>query len=319
MKGWSGREAAPYVKAEADGNDFLLLPASAIRPAERGEIARAICDRRRGIGADGVEWWRFSPRRRELWLELHNADGSEAEWSGNGTRCAVTWCGERFGAEEMTVITAAGRKRARRLAGPPEGWAAAEGSGAGGTATGGAVWVEMEMGPPVFAPAAIPAEWSAAQRRGAAGEGQWMLEAAGRRWPVTALAMGNPQCCTLVEAFPADWAEAAAALGRHPAFARQANVELVRVVGAHEIEIRICERGAGVTLSSGTGSCAAAVTAILAGRVQSPVRVRTQGGMQEVAWAGGESAVVLRGPARLVGVGRWRRTGGAVNAEAVRR
>lgn len=306
MKGWSGRDAMPYVKAEADGNDFLLIPASAVRPAERAAAARAICDRRRGIGADGVEWWRYAPRRRELRLALHNSDGSAAEWSGNGTRCAVAWCAERFGAGEMTVITAAGRKRAQRLAGPAEGWAAAGSDRAGDTALTGAVWVEMEMGPPNFAPSAIPMEPSKAEKPLASAEGSWTLEAGGRRWPVTALSMGNPQCCALVEAFPADWAEVAATLGSHPAFPRQANVELVRVLGTHEIEIRICERGAGVTLSSGTGSCAAAVTAIMAGRVQSPVRVRTQGGVQEVAWAGGEGPVVLRGQARVAGAGRWR-------------
>lgn len=281
----------PFVKAEADGNDFLLVPATAVAPAERALVARSLCDRRRGIGADGVEWWRFSPRRRVLRLELHNADGSAAEISGNGTRCGVAWCVERFGVDTLAVITGAGRKQARRLEGPPDGIAAGKGE----------VWIEIDMGKPGFSPEAIPA--TAPGRTIPVCD--WPLEAAGREWKITALSMGNPQCCALVDAFPQDWADVAAALGRNAAFPRQANVELVRVLGRHEIEIRICERGAGVTPSSGTGSCAAAVTAILAGRAASPLRVRTQGGVQQVLWDGMESGVRLQGPARIVAAGRW--------------
>lgn len=283
----------PFIKAEADGNDFLLLPASAVQPACRGAITQIICDRHRGIGADGVEWWRFSPRRHELRLQLYNSDGAEAEFSGNGTRCAAAWCMEHFVANQITAITAAGRKRLCRLSVPPDEF----------PTHAGEIWMEMEMGVPGFDPSAIPAS---APPGCALPPREWPLDAQGRVWPATVLSMGNPQCCVLVEAFPPDWPQVTAALGRHPAFPRQANVELVRVLGPHDVEIRICERGAGVTLSSGTGSCASAVTAMLAAKVRSPVRVRTQGGLQQVAWAGGNSPVILRGPARIIARGRWR-------------
>ncbi|MGH9535956.1 MAG: diaminopimelate epimerase [Terriglobales bacterium] len=288
----------PFVKAEANGNDFLLLAAAAVPPPRRAAVAREICDRRLGLGADGVEWWRFNPRRRELNLALHNADGSEAEMSGNGTRCAVAWCTERFGAQAMAVVTAAGRKRARRL---PAGSELHDRR----APADGAIWIELELGLARFQPAEIPMTGASGPVR------EFPLAALGRTWPVTALSVGNPQCCILVEEFPVDWAEVAAALGRHPAFPQQANVEFVRLINRQQIEIRICERGAGVTPSSGTGSCAAAITAILAGRAVSPLWVQAPGGGQEVAWEGPASTLRLRGPARLVGCGRYHpRAGG---------
>jgi diaminopimelate epimerase len=284
-------ERIPFIKAEANGNDFLLVPATAVAPALRPAVARELCDRRCGLGADGVEWWRYNPRRRELHLALHNADGSPAEISGNGTRCAVAWCARRFRVDTMTVLTAAGTKSAKRLASPPR-------LSAAHPARQDEIWIELNMGVPRFRAEEMPASVAGAEL-----ERGLILAARGRDWPVTALSVGNPQACVLVEAFPEDWADVAAALGRHPAFPQQANVEFVRRVNAHAIAIRIRERGAGVTPSSGTGSCAAAIAAIRAGQAESPVEVIAPGGAQEVAWAGDGHAVWLRGPARIIASG----------------
>ncbi len=286
-----GRERIPFIKAEANGNDFLLVPAAAVAPARRAIVAREFCDRRRGLGADGVEWWRYNPRRRELHLELHNADGSPAEISGNGTRCAVAWCARRFCVDSMTVLTAAGRKSAKRLASPPR-------LSASPPNRQDEDWIELNMGMPRFNADEIPMAITTAElERGV------ILPAHGRSWTITALSVGNPQCCVLVETFPDDWAEVAAALGRHPAFPQQANVEFVCPVSPHAIAIRICERGAGVTPSSGTGSCAAAIAAIRAGLAQSPVEVIAPGGAQEVVWTGDGTDAWLRGPARILASG----------------
>ena len=264
--------ALEFLKAEANGNDFLLVDAAAVAAERRGALARALCDRHRGIGADGVEFvtWSGGPREAAFDLVLYNADGGEGEISGNGSRCAIAWAAERHGWSEMRVGTAAGEKHARVLGREGPTWR-----------------VEMAMGTP-----------------GAAREHE--IEVGGGRLKLTALSMGNPQCCVLVEEFPADWERLGAALERHPLFPRRTNVEFVRVAGRHAIEIRIFERGVGVTQSSGTGSCAAAVTAILAGRADSPLRVAAPGGEQEVEWAGGGAQVHLRGPARIIASGTIR-------------
>ncbi|HZT73772.1 MAG TPA: diaminopimelate epimerase [Terriglobales bacterium] len=259
-----------FVKAEANGNDFLLVEAAAVPPARRGALARALCDRHRGLGADGVEYIAWRAGAAGFDLALFNADGGEAEFSGNGTRCAAAWAAETRGWREMGIGTAAGEKQARVLG------------------RAGAAWrVETRMGAP-----------------GAAREHE--LELLGRRLALAAFSMGNPQCCVLVEAFPDDWERLGAALESHALFPQRTNVEFVRPLDRHSIEIRIFERGVGVTQSSGTGSCAAAVTAIRAGRAASPVRVVAPGGEQEVEWAGGESEVRLRGPARIIASGTFR-------------
>lgn len=270
-----------FVKAEANGNDFLLVEAGAVPAARRPALARAMCARHRGIGGDGVEF--FAWQNGGLQLVLINADGSEAEISGNGTRCAVAWCARQHGAQAMRVRTVAGEKQARVLGREGESWT-----------------IELGMGAPGFASERIPMrlpEGARAQVR------EYSVLVGTQRLAITALSMGNPQCCVLVEEFPAEWERLGAALESHPLFPRHTNVEFVRPLDPHTIEIRIYERGVGVTESSGTGSCAAAVAAILAAKAQSPVRVLTPGGEQEVVWEGGE--VWLRGPARLVAMGRF--------------
>jgi diaminopimelate epimerase len=109
--------------------------------------------------------------------------------------------------------------------------------------------------------------------------------------------MGNPHYVMFVQEFQPRWQEIAAEVATHRDFPQGTNVELVRVLGEHEVEIRIWERGCGETLSSGTGSSASAVAAIATGRAKSPVGVRTPGGVQTVEWNGG---VFLTGPATLL-------------------
>lgn len=261
--------AIRFVKAEANGNDFLIVDAAAIAPAERGRFSRLICDRHLGVGADGVEFVR--PVGAGFELRLHNADGGEAEISGNGTRCVAAFYA-KHGFRQGTLHTQAGEREARVLDGAGEHWT-----------------IELDLGIPRLEPPA-------------------RLEGAGDACDATVLSMGNPQCVVLVEAFPADWEAQGAALERHPHFPQRTNVEFVRVLDRHSLEVRIFERGVGPTHSSGTGSAAAAVAAIASGRAASPVEVATPGGRQKVLWAGPGSSVKLVGPARLVAEGMffWR-------------
>jgi diaminopimelate epimerase len=119
----------------------------------------------------------------------------------------------------------------------------------------------------------------------------------------TPVSMGNPHYVVFVTEFSPRWQAEGEEIGRHPDFKQGVNVEFVRVMGEHEIEVRFYERGVGETQSSGTGSCASAVAAIAAGHVKSPVNVHATGGTQVVRWQDGK--VFLRGPAQLICQGEF--------------
>jgi diaminopimelate epimerase len=249
----------PFTKASACGNDFLLVE-GAHASGDLSALTRRLCDRHRGIGADGVEWL-FPDAEADIMARLINADGSEAEISGNGTRCVAADLCSREGSAEIVVRTGAGLKTCRL--------ARQEGANFD---------FEADMGrPEVGEPLAI--------------------ESLGVRIVGTKVSMGNPHFVIFVEDFPDGWQRQAALIGTQPQFPQGTNVVYAAVRGGNDIEIRMFERGAGETQSSGTGSCAAAVAAIASGRVASPVIVTAPGGPQTVRW---ENQVYLRGPATLI-------------------
>jgi diaminopimelate epimerase len=249
----------PFTKASACGNDFLMVE-GAHASGDLSAISRRLCDRHRGVGADGVEWL-FPDAEADVKARLINADGSEAEISGNGTRCVAAEICSREDKTEVVVRTGAGLKTCR-LAGRQ----------------GSTFEFEADMGQPeVGKQLSIETMW---------------VRAVG-----TKVSMGNPHFVIFVENFQDGWQRQAALIGTQPQFPQGMNVEYVVVRGANEIEIRLFERGVGETQSSGTGSCASAVAAIASGRVASPVTVIAPGGSQTVRW---ENQVYLRGPATLV-------------------
>ncbi|HXT82251.1 MAG TPA: diaminopimelate epimerase [Acetobacteraceae bacterium] len=256
--------AVRFVKAEANGNDFLIVDAEAVAHEQRSAFSRSICDRHRGVGADGVEFVR--PHGTGFELELRNSDGGEAEISGNGTRCVAAFYA-KHGFREGVLHTGAGPLRATVLDGEGAHWL-----------------IELEMGVPAIA-------------------GRETITALGRTWDATVLSVGNPQCVVMVPEFPENWEAAGAALALHPRFPHGTNVEFVQVHNRHHLEVRIFERGVGPTNSSGTGSCAAAIAAIVADAAGTPVEVATPGGVQKVVWAGPGAAVRLVGPASVVAEG----------------
>ncbi len=249
----------PFTKASACGNDFLIVESSAVTD-DLGALSRRLCDRHNGIGADGVEW--LSPdAEADATARLFNADGSEAELSGNGTRCVAAYLCLQQNKEEIIVRTGAGLKTCRL-------------TGRQGTM----FEFEIDMGRPTVAQEfAIETMW---------------VRAVG-----TKVSMGNPHFVIFVDGFPEGWQRQAALIATQPSFPQGTNVEYVVARGSSEIEIRLFERGVGETLSSGTGSCASAVAAIASRRVSSPVSVVTPGGTQTVRW---EDRVYLRGPATLI-------------------
>ena len=255
----------PFVKAQACGNDFILIDGMHA-PADLAAFTAAICDRHHGVGADGVEWI-FPDPQADARARLLNADGSDAEISGNGTRCVAAYLLSQQEKHIVRIRTGAGVKTCtleRR--------------------NGHAFDFEMEMGEPqVGDPFSIKLAFA---------------DVVGI--PVS---MGNPHFVLFVEGFAPGWQAEAGEIEHHHDFKYGTNVELVRVHNKGRIEIRIFERGVGETRSSGTGSCAAAIASIASGRAQSPVEVIAPGGQQTVRWENNQ--VFLKGPARLVCKGEF--------------
>jgi diaminopimelate epimerase len=259
----------PFTKAHGAKNDFLLTWRARAPEGDRPALARAICDRHTGVGADG--WILVTPpvdASADGAIELYNSDGSTAEISGNGTRCAAAFLIRHgYAAGVVRVVTGAGLKHLRLLRRSELVYE-----------------FEMNMGRPEIA----------AERF------DLPLEDGAR--DVTLLSVGNPQCAVPVEDFDFDWRRMGAEIERHPHFPNRTNVSFLRAVDEHTIEVRFYERGAGETMSSGTGSTGAAVTAVLRGVAKSPVRVLTPAGPMDLRIA---DEVYLTGPAKIVAEGEF--------------
>ncbi len=260
----------PFTKAHGAGNDFLLTWTNDVPREDLPALARAICERHTGVGADG---WLLVDREAgdgyDASIRLFNADGSEPELSGNGTRCAAAFLLHTgvLDAPEMRIATGAGVKHLRVI-----GRAGLE------------YQFEMNMGRP-----SCRAE-----------ELRFALPLADGPREVTALCVGNPQCAVFVESFEFDWRAMGAEIEAHRYFPNRTNVSFVRCVDAHTLEVRFFERGVGETMSSGTGSTGAAAAAVLRGLAESPVRVLTPAGPIDLRWDGD---IYLTGPAIITTAG----------------
>jgi diaminopimelate epimerase len=259
----------PFTKAHGARNDFLLTWASDVPEGDLPAIARAICDRHTGIGADG--WLIVTPPRdaeAEGAIQLYNSDGSVPEISGNGTRCAAALLIRRGHAPGLVRIrTGAGVKTLRLL-------------------KRRGLWFEFEMN--MGRPEMVDERFALSLR-------------AGTR-DVTLLRVGNPQCAVPVRDFDFDWEAMGAEIEGHAHFPERTNVSFFRPLDGHSIEARFYERGAGVTMSSGTGSTGAAVAAIVRGMAVSPVKVVTPAGPMEIRV---EGDAFLTGPAEIVAQGEF--------------
>jgi diaminopimelate epimerase len=255
----SSDRVIPFVKANACGNDFLIVDGSYV-PADLADFSQRICDRHHGVGADGVELL-FPAPDADVQARLFNADGSEAEISGNGTRCVAAYLCSEQAKETYTILTGAGIKTCTLTSRNESSYE-----------------FEIAMGEPEVGDE-VPLKLAFAEVRGV---------------PVS---MGNPHYVVFVKEFSPTWQAEAAEIGRQRHFKQGINVELVIVKDKSNVEVRFFERGVGETQSSGTGSCASAVAAIAAKRARSPVSVHAPGGVQTVRW---EDQVFLRGAAQLV-------------------
>lgn len=274
----------PFSKLHGLANDFIVLDARGVTES-LPQLAGAICARSTGVGADGlVAVLPPKSKRHHARFRFFNADGSEAEMSGNGIRCAAAFLAARVGTKKpLQIETAAGLKTIHILKSKAGKWL-----------------FRVSMGKPILAAKKIPF-----QGGGSKPVLGFPLRTQRGVLRATITSMGNPHCTIMVGDHSAiDWARLGREIELNELFPNRTNVEFVKVVSRGEIEVRFWERGVGETMSSGTGSCAAVVACILNGLTNRKVRVQTPGGQLEVSWPS-EKEVTLTGPAEEIMQGTY--------------
>ena len=259
----------PFVKAHACGNDFLVIEES-VAGRNHAELARLLCSRNTSIGADGIEFLdRSGTRPGDYFLRLFNADGSEAELSGNGTRCVAAWLAHSEGIERVALGTHGGIRACRVM-----------------ERSGTEYLIESEMGVPRVMPRTIVLPH--------VGEVEGAM-----------VNVGNPHFVLFVEtedfsAHGLPWQELGAIISGSPHFPHGTNVEFVQVRSPREIAFRIFERGCGPTTSSGTGTCASSAAAMVLRETDRELTAIAEGGPQRTVWPASQAAMLLTGPAEIV-------------------
>jgi diaminopimelate epimerase len=284
-----------FIKFHGFGNDYIVIESKDLAvagisaTADLGEFARSICNRHYGAGGDGIA---VVSRSEVLGADFHvrifNPDSSEASLSGNGTRCAAAYLYYKklWASPELRLSTRAGLKlyTIREQAGE------------------GHFLFDSELGQPKFDSNSIPMTTREQMEKVI----DYELDVNGESYQVTALQMGNPNCCVFVNDFGAlDWRQIGKSIETHKQFPQRTNVIFVRVVDRKTIELRIWERGVGETEASGTCSCAAAVAAMIKGETERLVDVLMPGGRAKINWRETDGEVVITGTAEVIYEGHW--------------
>ena len=278
-----------FTKFHGLGNDYLVIEAEQLTGAgDPGEFARRICNRHYGAGGDGIAIIaKAETADADFNCRIFNPDGSEAGLSGNGTRCAVAYLYYKglWTKDELRLSTRTGLKR-YFLRGQP---------------APGKFLFESELGQPKFDSQSIPMSIRPPLEQVM----RYPLPVNGEPVPITAMQMGNPNCCIFVDDFDAlNWRKIGKAIEVHPQFPDRTNVVFVRVVQRDLIELRIWERGVGETTASGTCSCAGAVAAMINEKADRDVKVVMEGGEVKINWRT-DGEVVITGTAEVVYSGEW--------------
>ena len=256
-----------FTKMQGAGNDFVVIDSTNEKFAlSRNQIKR-LADRHFGVGADQIlVVERPQGRDMDFHYRIFNSDGCEVEQCGNGARCFVKFVHQKGLTNKREI-------RVETLAGPIVPRLEADGE------------VSVEMGPPaVELPLVQKVEVNATKP----------LE-------LVILSMGNPHAVQVVaDVESAPVTTQGPLIEHHPRFPGRVNAGYLQVLDRHRVALRVWERGAGETLSCGTGACAAVVSGILRGLLDSPVQVATRGGALTISWAGGDNAVWMKGPAQTV-------------------
>ncbi len=267
--------AVAFTKMQGTGNDFIVVDARSNDADRVIRHARFLCDRKFGIGADQLLLIRSS-QRADFQMQIFNADGSEVEMCGNGIRCFAKYLKDRGLTDKASI-------RVETPAGIM-------------TPTIRGERVSVDMGEPILDGPAIPVKL----------EGRVIaqpIRVGEQTYSMTCVSMGNPHCVIPVEkldTFPVK--EVGSAIESHPLFPNRVNVEFVQVLSRREIRMRVWERGAGETLSCGTGACASVVASVLNDWTGREVQVHLAGGDLEIRWAA-DNRVTLTGPGQEVFTG----------------
>jgi len=262
-----------FTKMHGAGNDFVVLDGVRQNIQLTPEQLRLMADRHFGVGCDQILIVEKPVNKEaDFRYRIFNSDGGEVEQCGNGARCFMRFVHDQnlTGKREILVETHGGLISPRL-----------EQDGR----------ITVNMGPPVFDPALVPFD-------GGSGAVSEPLEVAGKILEISAMSMGNPHAVQLVaDIEQAPLEKLGPLIEHHPRFPRRVNAGFMQVMDRHSLRLRVYERGAGETLSCGTGACAAAVTGIRRGLLDSPVNVATRGGVLTVNWDGEGQPVLMTGPA----------------------
>ncbi len=268
-----------FTKMHGAGNDFVVLDGIRQHVALSPAQLRLLADRHFGVGCDQILLVeKAQGAGADFRYRIFNADGGEVEQCGNGARCFVRFVHDQklTTKSEIVVETHSGIIRPRL-----------EEDGR----------VTVNMGAPVLDASRVPFS-------GGTGEAAEPLEVAGRTLQISAVSMGNPHAVQVVDNVEAaDVENLGPLIEHHPRFPNRVNAGFMQVMDRQHIRLRVYERGAGETLSCGTGACAAVVAGIRRGLLDSPVTVATHGGTLSIAWGGEGSPVMMTGPAISVFTG----------------
>ncbi len=275
-----------FAKLHGTGNDFVVIDARSLE-RDWSALAVAICDRHFGVGADGMIL-AASSERAPVRMRIFNADGSEAEMSGNGMRCLVKFAVDRGivtpDGDDLDIETGAGVLGVRIT-----------------SERGLVTSVRESMGPPRLDPREIPVAIEAPPPIM-----NFAVQVGGHSLPITPVSMGNPHAVYFQGAPVADYPleTIGPLMERHALFPKRTNFEVVRVLDRGHAEMRVWERGVGETLSCGSGASATMVAARLLDLVDGAMELRVPGGELRLEWDG-EGDVILTGPVVEVFRGTW--------------
>ncbi len=276
-----------FTKMQGAGNDFVVLDETRTRLQLSAGQIRRLADRHFGVGADQVLSVRPAPEPGiDFEYVIHNADGGEVEQCGNGARCFARYVVDKG-------LAQGDRLKVKTLSGVIQPQLQPDGR------------VTVDMGPPVFTPAAIPFDDAGLSPHADGGWELWKLalgtHADSPTVNLAILSMGNPHAVQLVDDVDtAPVTTQGPLIEHHPRFPSRVNAGFMQVVDRGRIRLRVWERGAGETLACGTGACAAVVAGIRLGRLDGRVDVETRGGLLTIAWAGEGAPVLMTGPAVTV-------------------
>jgi diaminopimelate epimerase len=269
-----------FTKMHGAGNDFVVIDAITQTVNLTSEQWRAVADRRFGVGADQIlVVEKPTLPGVDFRYRIFNADGGEVEQCGNGARAFVKFVVEK-GLTEYREI------RVETMSGVIQPTLEDDGR------------ITVNMGAPIFDPDRVPFDAAGLEGKAHQAATLWPLAVGSRQHPFVVLSMGNPhavQCVDDVDT--ALVAEEGPLIENHARFPRRVNAGFMQIMDRQHIRLRVFERGAGETLSCGTGACAAVVAGIQLGLLDSPVAVATRGGELSIAWDGAQAPVMLTGPA----------------------